>query len=230
MTDPKAKVKASVEATKKGARRLEHEIARGMPRWPATVAALAIGGIYTLLSDRLMLGPRGFVLGLVAALLIPLTFARLRGLHQLTRVLAMTLSAAVTAAVAVSAIFLLTRLPGKNVLASTLLRDGALLWVTNVLVFALWYWEIDSGGPAKRSRDNFRSTDFLFPQMALEQGEECWAPLFVDYLFLAFNTSTAFSPTDTMILSRRAKLLMMTQSLISLMVVTVLVARAINIL
>jgi uncharacterized membrane protein len=163
-------------------------------------------------------------------MLVPLTVSRLRGYHHITRILALTLTGLVMIAVAVSAVFLLTRLPGKNVAASTLLRDGALLWAANVLVFALWYWEIDSGGPAKRSHTNFRSTDFVFPQMTQDGASEHWAPDFVDYLFLAFNTSTAFSPTDTMVLSRRAKVLMMLQSLISLMVVSVLVARAINIL
>jgi uncharacterized membrane protein len=110
-----------------------------------------------------------------------------------------------------------------------LLRGGGLLWVSNMLTFALWYWEVDSGGPAHRHATHCGSSDFAFPQRVLGgEVEAHWAPDFLDYLFLAFNTSTAFSPTDTMVLARRAKALMMYQSVISLVTVVVLVARAIN--
>ena len=220
----------TVEATQPSGERSKHAPAPGMHRWPGIVVFLAIGVIYALLPERLMVGPRGFLLLVVAVMLVPLIVSRLRGYHHVTRILALILTALLMIAVAVSAVFLLTRLPGKNVAAPTLLRDGALLWVANVLVFALWYWEVDSGGPMRRSHTNFRSTDFVFPQMTLDGASEHWAPDFVDYLFLAFNTSTAFSPTDTMVLSRRAKVLMMLQAIISLMVISVLVARAINIL
>ena len=98
-----------------------------------------------------------------------------------------------------------------------------------MLAFATWYWEIDGGGPVCRARDRYRSTDFVFPQMsdgpAASHG---WSPKYLDYLFLAFNTSTAFSPTDTLTLSHRAKVLMMAQSLISVVIVGALIARAIN--
>lgn len=228
--DLQGKREGTVEATQPSGERPQQATAPGMPRWPAIIVFLAIGGIYALLSEQLMVGPRGLLLLVVVVMLVPLTVSRLRGYHQIARILALTLTALVMLAVAASAVFLLTRLPGKKVPAPTLLRDGALLWIANILVFALWYWEVDSGGPARRSHINFRSTDFVFPQMTLEGVNEHWTPLFVDYLFLAFNTSTAFSPTDTMVLSRRAKVLMMLQALISLMVVSVLVARAINIL
>jgi uncharacterized membrane protein len=108
-----------------------------------------------------------------------------------------------------------------------LLRDAALLWVINVFTFAVWYWEIDGGGPGRRHRSRHRSEDFLFPQASLVD-HAGWTPGFLDYLFLAFNTSTAFSPTDTAVLSRRAKGLMMVQALLSLMVLAVLVSRAVN--
>lgn len=99
----------------------------------------------------------------------------------------------------------------------------------NILAFAVWYWEIDGGGPARRHPGRHSSTDFAFPQQQDDDGlVEGWSPGFVDYLFLAFNTSIAFSPTDTLVLSRRAKLLMMAQALISLVVLAVLAARAIN--
>jgi uncharacterized membrane protein len=114
--------------------------------------------------------------------------------------------------------------------ARVLLQGAALIWVANVLTFAVWYWEIDGGGPARRHRAAHEPTDFLFPQVAAADPElaKGWSPRFVDYVFLAFNTSTAFSPTDTLVLSRRAKALMMIQSLISLLVIAVLAARAIN--
>jgi hypothetical protein len=113
-----------------------------------------------------------------------------------------------------------------------LLRSATALWFTNVLVFALWYWKLDAGGPLGREGSTERvDSSFLFPQMLLPGEEEkMWTPHFMDYLFLAFNTSTAFSPTDTAALSRWAKVGMMTQSLISLTIVAFLAARAVNIL
>ena len=97
------------------------------------------------------------------------------------------------------------------------------------MTFTVWYWEIDGGGPAQRRQEEHHSEDFLFPQMNLDdKTSRTWSPSILDYLFLAFNTSTAFSPTDTAFLSRRAKLLMMVQALLSLVILAVLVSRAIN--
>jgi uncharacterized membrane protein len=110
-----------------------------------------------------------------------------------------------------------------------LLRDAALIWLVNTMTFALWYWELDGGGPSRRLHQGYASRDFVFPQKAGPAADDQrWCPRFIDYLFLAFNTSTAFSPTDTLVLSPRAKLLMMIQSLISLVVLAVIAARAIN--
>ena len=118
-----------------------------------------------------------------------------------------------------------------------LLISAAALWITNILVFASWYWRLDAGGPrARELRGVHTDGAFLFPQMTLdlqakrEMGEQCWSPGFVDYLFLAFNTSTAFSPTDVPVLSRWAKILMMLQAAISLATIAILAARAVNIL
>jgi uncharacterized membrane protein len=107
---------------------------------------------------------------------------------------------------------------------------AAPIWISNVVTFAVWYWEIDGGGPAQRRMDAHTSEDFLFPQMAQQDGKQAtgWSAGFLDYLFLAFNTSTAFSPTDTAVLSQRAKVLTMVQSLLSLVIVLVLVGWAIN--
>jgi len=114
-----------------------------------------------------------------------------------------------------------------------LLRSGATLWISNVLVFALWYWRLDAGGPYSRGlRPGHTEGAFLFPQMTMpvDLRKERWSPMFIDYLFLAFNTSTALSPTDVPILSRWAKIMVMIQALISLTVTVILVARAVNIL
>ena len=122
--------------------------------------------------------------------------------------------------------------PKHEIDPRTLLRSAVALWVTNVLVFALWYWRLDAGGPHERDKvPGHKDGAFLFPQMNLETSSELnWSPNFVDYLFLAFNTSTAFSPTDTPALSRWAKILMMLQATISLTVLALLAARAVNVL
>jgi uncharacterized membrane protein len=166
----------------------------------------------------------------IAALLVPLWLSRLRGRHDIAAILSRALLAAMTVAVVASATLLVLLLPGGGVGPLLLLRYAALIWVANVATFALWYWEIDGGGPARRHPGRHASTDFAFPQQQLDDDgvAEGWSPGFIDYLFLAFNTSTAFSPTDTLVLSRRAKLLLMLQSTISLLVLAILAARAIN--
>lgn len=204
---------------------------RSAPRWPAISALLIIGGIYLIISNQFSLGPRWLILAVVLIAIVPINLARLKGLHHISRVLALVTIAVVTIAVMISATFLIIHLPqrtpGPRALA--LLRDAALIWIANVLIFALWYWEIDGGGPMQRHMCGYSSTDFIFPQMTkINETQQRWTPTLIDYLFLAFNTSTAFSPTDTMVLSRRAKLLMMLQALISLAVIAVLAARAIN--
>jgi hypothetical protein len=203
-------------------------------RWPGVLALLGLGVVYLLLPDRYTVGPSWLVLAVVAALLVPMGVARLRGRHEIARWLALTSVGVVTAAVAASAGYLVVGLTDSVRSAPTLLWDAAAIWVANVVTFALWYWELDGGGPHRRSETRYASTDFVFPQLTLvnaARGDDAgpkWIPNLVDYLFLAFSTSTAFSPTDTPVLSRRAKLLMMAQSIISLVVIAVLAARAVN--
>jgi hypothetical protein len=202
---------------------------RHAPRWEALLAALAVGAAYATLPDDLRLGPRWLLAALIVVVAIPLNWARYVGNYRLVRILGMALTALATAAVAASAALLIARLPGGKTPATHLLRDGAVIWGINILVFAIWYWELDCGGPHARHITRYTSTDFLFPQMAMPGADETnWSPLFLDYLFQAFNTSAAFSPTDVLILSRRVKVLMMVQSTISLVVIAVLVSRAIN--
>jgi uncharacterized membrane protein len=168
--------------------------------------------------------------GLMTVLVVPLLSAHARGHYRLARRISFVLIVAVTISVALSVFLLVTTLPGRQPSASSVLVDAALIWASNVVTFAVWYWEIDGGGPAERRMDLHTSEDFLFPQMAQQDGKQAtgWSAGFLDYLFLAFNTSTAFSPTDTAVLSRRAKVLTMVQSLLSLVVVLVLVGWAIN--
>ena len=193
------------------------------------MALLAIGALYAVLSEDLSIGPRLFLLAFVAVLLVPLTTAHLRGSHLLARRISLGVIGFVTVAVVASTVLLVLSALSAGTSAPALLRDAALLWIINVATFAAWYWETDGGGPARRHQEEHRSEDFLFPQMNLGGGvARGWSPGFLDYVFLAFNTSTAFSPTDTAVLSRRAKVLTMLQALLSLVILAVLVSRAIN--
>jgi hypothetical protein len=198
-------------------------------RWPSIVILLTLGLLNAFLSDRFSVGPRWLVFVVEGALVAPLTLEYMRAEHRVVRWLATAGTAIVTAAVAGSALLLMIRLPEGRIPARELLRDAVTIWSANVLCFALWYWEIDDGGPLHRMLTAYQSVDFVFPQLQQDPTNAArWTPGFVDYVFLAFNTSTAFSPTDTLVLSARIKLLMMAQSSISLLVIAVLAARAIN--
>ena len=198
--------------------------------WPPALAILIIGVSYTLVSAQLTIGPQYGVLAIALGAVLGAYALRLRGRVHEGRMIVLGGMAVITVSVTVSAAYLIGALLAHNTEAGALLRDAALLWLSNVLTFALWYWELDGGGPAHRHRTRCGSTDFAFPQTILGNGEKPvdWLPDFLDYVFLAFNTSTAFSPTDTMVLARRAKVLMMYQSMISLVTIAVLAARAIN--
>lgn len=201
----------------------------GVPRWPASIAILAIGALYFLVPARVRIGPPWLALAISAGAVAALHVLRRLGMYLATRKVAISLTGLLTLAISTSAVFLVTRLPGGKEPAPHLLREAALIWVLNVLIFALWYWEIDGGGPHMRRRGHHASADFIFPQMAFDdEANMSWSPDFLDYLFLAFNTSTAFSPTDTLVLSRVAKVLMMYQAAVSLVIISVLIARGIN--
>ena len=197
--------------------------------WPAALAFLALGVAYALVSDRLTVGPRWALLVLIVVAVAGVRILRWRGMIRATRLVVFGALGIVTLALTASAAFLVEALIDHSLDAVTLLISGVLLWASNILTFALWYWEVDGGGPAHRHATGCGSTDFAFPQRVLDEPALAqWMPDFVDYLFLAFNTNTAFSPTDTMVLDRRAKLMMMYQSVLALTTVVVLVARAIN--
>jgi hypothetical protein len=221
---------------------LGHELSKGPvqpvdsePRWPAVIASLAVGGLYTALPASLTLGPNWFFPALVLALLIPSIISHREGRERLNKILGFAVDGVLTAGLIISVTLLVDALPARKETPQQLLISAASLWVTNILVFALWYWRLDAGGPYERDRIPGHSEGaFLFPQMTMskkalvETGQPGWSPNFVDYLFLAFNTSTAFSPTDTLVLARWAKLLMMLQSLLSLLILVLLAARAGN--
>lgn len=201
------------------------------------LALLAAGGLRLALPNALAVGPNWLLLLVVPLLLIPTVWARRGGSHRLNQVLGYVVNGAVTADMLWSLGLLLRALPAHTQTPLALIRSATALWVTNILVFATWYWRLDAGGPhAREQRARHAAGAFLFPQMTLdeqlkeEMDLQAWSPGFVDYLFLAFNTSTAFSPTDAPVLSRWAKALMMTQSLISFATVAFLAARAVNIL
>ncbi|HEY8716444.1 MAG TPA: hypothetical protein VIM00_13765 [Candidatus Acidoferrum sp.] len=216
--------------------------AEKIPHWPAIVAIVADAALYLGLPDSLSVGPRWLLLAIVLFLLIPITIAHYRKHMPLVRILTLIANGVITVSMIASIAFLIQGLPKHREQPEALLRSAVGLWLTNILVFALWYWRLDAGGPHERERSKGKlNSAFLFPQMlqrdqdtydvaAHKKKKQPWTPEFVDYLFLAFNTSTAFSPTDTAVLSRGAKLGMIAQSLISLAILVLIAARAVNIL
>lgn len=202
-------------------------------RWTAAIAVIGLGGSTLALPDVMVPGPRWLVPVVIFALLVPAILAHRSGRHRLDQVLGYAISVLVTLVLVASLVSLLRLLPTKDQPPGAMLRSAAVLWATNILVFALWYWRLDAGGPHERdARGAHTAGAFFFPQMmdGAPKVEANWSPRFVDYLFLAFCTSTAFSPTDTPVLSRWAKLLTIVQSLISLACIAVLASRAIGLL
>ena len=207
----------------------------GERRWPVTLSVIAAIVLQFALPEQLALLPRYLLPGLEAALLIGLIIAnpgRIERRSQAVRLASIVLIFLMTAANALSAVLLIRLIiDGKASQAVPLLASGAAIWATNVIAFALWYWEFDRGGPVHRAHGTFQFTDLLFPQM-VSPGVSApeWEPQFVDYLYLSFTNATAFSPTDVLPLSRWAKLTMLVQSAVSLALGVLVIARAVNIL
>jgi len=207
------------------------------PRWPALIAVVAVGGLFLALHSDLVIGPRWLLPAMTALLLVPTVVTHRVGRHDLNRILGLMVTSVVTFGMVFAVVRLVSELPSHRQSPVELLLSAAALWFTNILVFALWYWRLDAGGPHGRdARVGHTEGAFLFPQMTMlpevktSSRQETWSPEFVDYLFLAFTTSTAFSPTDTPALTRWSKGLMMLQAIISLTVLAVLAARGVNIL
>src|SRR5512132_400868 len=205
------------------------------PRGQAVLALLAICAIYLALPRNLVVGPVWLLPTLIVVLLVPTVVSHRVGKHSLNRTLGFIINGITTLALMGSVILLVRALPSHRGTPLQLLRSGGLLWLTNVIVFALWYWRLDGGGPTLRHKQNkFGSTSFLFPQMQVPHDEraqfECarWRPRFIDYLFVAFTQSSTFGPTDSPLLARWAKILAMVQILISLTIVVLLISQAVG--
>ena len=216
---------------------LQDPIDKPEPRWQALLAFLAIGAIYLALPRTLVVGPIWLLPTVIVVFLVPTVVSHRMGRHSLNRALGSIINGITTLALIGSVILLVRALPSHEETPLQLLRSGGLLWLTNVIVFALWYWRLDGGGPVLRHRQNkFGSTSFLFPQMQIPHDERAqfacarWRPRFVDYLFVAFTQSSTFGPTDAPLLARWAKVLTMIQILISLTIVILLIARAVGVL
>jgi hypothetical protein len=205
------------------------------PRGQAVLAFLAICAIYLALPRDLVVGPTWLLPTMIVVLLVPTVVSHRVGRHSLNRTLGFIINGITTLALIGSVILLVRALPTHRELSLQLLRSGGLLWLTNVIVFALWYWRLDGGGPTVRHKQKkFGSTSFLFPQMQIPHDErtqfECarWRPRFIDYLFVAFTQSSTFGPTDAPLLARWAKILAMIQIFISLSIVVLLISGAVG--
>ena len=212
-----------------------HRIDKVEPRWQALLAFVAVAGIYLALPSSLIVGPTWLLPTLIGILLVPTVVSHRIGKRSLNRTLGFAISSIITIALISSVVLLVRALPSHKEPPIQLLFSGALLWLTNVIVFALWYWRIDGGGPTKREElKEFGSGSFLFPQMQIPKDErgqfECarWRPHFIDYLFVAFTQSSTFGPTDAPLLARWAKMLAMIQVFISLSIVVLLISRAVG--
>lgn len=216
----------------KAEHRDQEQLSNPEPKWPGAVAVMAAAALNLFLPKQLSADPGwgGVALvGLLAAcaILLPKWHDRLG--HATAAITTIELGYALA--------MLIADLTGHRGRPQDLLQAALVLWSMNIVVFASWYWRLDAGGPHHRSKHKvYYGGAFLFPQLTLSDdarratGAGGWRPRFVDYLFLAFNTSTAFSPTDVPVLSSWAKVLMMIQSSISLATLAMVAARAVNIL
>lgn len=228
----------------------EYSSAHSKDLWLARAAVVVIVVLQLLIVNDLSFGPRWLGPAVELCLLIPLSIGTLRMQRSARRAstedewdfvarrrkwvrsLAMILTALSTL-LNVAALLLLTRAIMNNHEGSgkILLLDAINIWVTNVVIFALWYWMLDRGSPASAGLSKLDRHDFLFTQQQMND-PRCakWSPGFVDYFFLAFTNATAFSPADTFPLTPRAKLLMMAESFISLITIALVASRAVGIL
>ncbi len=212
------------------------ETVAGEERWPVAVAVLVAITLQLLLADRFSFGPRWLLPALEGAVLVGIVAANPRRIDrrsQALRFASTLLVAFISAANAWSTYQLISTLVGghSHLDSTSLLGNGASVYLTNVILFALWFWEGDRGGPVARAQRIEGYPAFLFPQMT--QGgiaPDDWQPTFFDYLYTSYTNATAFSPTDTMPLTAWAKGLMLLQSAVSLATIALVVARAVNIL
>jgi hypothetical protein len=220
------------------------------PLWPIA-AVLTAAGLYATLptkfvagsSSNVFLAARWVVPALTVLLIVPLALSlpkspladvlasHAHGLRIGRRIASLAVIAVITAANAASIVLLVHLLvSGHKTIARDLLRAAIHMWCMNVIVFGLWFWQLDGGGPVARRSEKRRVADFLFPQQTSPELAADWQPNFIDYLYVSFTNATAFSPTDTMPLSQWAKILMLVQSAAALLLAVMVAARAVNIL
>jgi hypothetical protein len=216
------------------AQRRAADFARRDPFWPAQLTVLAAIGLSLHLPSYLGVHPVWVIPTiegvLLAALVATTPRERLRPMPQ-RRGVALGLIGLVSASNLLNLVLLVHRLLHHNTNAHALILAGVEIWITNVLLFTVWYWELDRGGPLARKLEVLRAPDFLFPQMTEPLlGGMDWRAGYIDYLYTSFTNASAFSPTDTMPLTPMAKILMLVQSLTSLVTIGMVFARAVNIL
>ena len=215
--------------------RLRKRLERGDPFWPPQAAIATAIALHLLLSDKLVVVPTWLVPGVAGLLLLVLVVVapssaarRSPRQRRLTLALIGLLSLAYIASLVLLIHYLVN---GGTTGGDKLILSGILLWVTNVLIFSVWYWELDRGGPLARYSDPKALPDFQFPQMDNPRFAPAnWRPGFLDYLYTALTNATAFSPTDTMPLTQTAKVVMAMQGTAALATLGLVVARAVNIL
>ena len=207
----------------------------GEHRWPVSVVVLIVIGLQFDLPSKLALSIQRPICLIEAVLLLALFISNPLRIDRhvfSTRVIGLALIGIMSLSNTASAFKLIDAIIAKGVTdARLLLLTGGSIWMTNIVVFGLWYWELDRGGPGKRAEAERPYPDFLFPQMSDPRyAPPTWHPKFFDYLYTSFTNGSAFSPTDVMPLTRWAKMLMLVQSTTSLVVVGLVIARAVNIL
>ena len=212
-----------------------HRPHMGEHRWPVALVVLLVISMQYLLPQRLSLSFQAPICFVEAALLIAVVLVNPKRISEhiiSARVLGVLLIATMSLSNTASAVKLIDAIITKGVTdARSLLLSGGSIWLTNVVVFGLWYWELDRGGPGKRAQAVYPFPDFMFPQMSDPRyAPHSWHPNFFDYLYTSFTNASAFSPTDVMPLTRWAKMLMLVQSMTALLMVGLVIARAVNIL
>jgi hypothetical protein len=209
------------------------------PRWPVALAIATVLVLLTTMPRPLQIWPNWLVIVMSAMQLLPMVVVGLSRhatrMHWLkierSVMFSITAFSAVANMIGLAHVVWVLLVRSTSATGLELLTSSIALWVSNVLTFSLVYWLLDLGGPEIRLAHTRHNADWLFPQeSASETGTPEWTPTYVDYLFLAFNTATAFSPTDVAPMSARAKLLMMAETMISLSTLVVVMSRAINIL
>jgi hypothetical protein len=210
----------------------------GESRWPMALAVLAAAGLRAALPSQVRDGDDRWAFIVVVTVLLAILVVgdpgRIDRDSSWLRVMTVTLIGLISAVNASAAVRLVAGIIGAvkfSADANVLLASGGAIWLSNVIIFGLWYWDLDRGGAAARARGSGHPPAFVFPEMANAQYVgPGWYPKFLDYLFLSFTTATAFSPTDVSAIKPWAKLMMMAEEAISLLVAILVVSRAVNIL